>query len=128
MSVGVVPRAISFLRRPWAYFGLILFLTCAWQVHGQADQGSITGIITDSQHAVVQGATVTITNLDTQFQLKTTTDASGVYVFSPIKVGQYAVSAMAPGFATTKRDSVRVDVDQRVGVNLALQVGQVTKS
>jgi hypothetical protein len=99
-----------------------------WGAQGQTDQGAITGTVTDTQGAVIQNATVTITNLDTQLQLTTKTNASGIYVFAPIKVGQYRVKASMPQFETTVRESVQVHVEERVAVNLTLQVGNISQT
>jgi len=106
---------------------LVFVLSTASLAFGQQDQGTITGVVQDSSGGVVQDATVTVTNLDTQFQLQRKTDVSGVYVFSPIKIGRYRVAASAPGFETTVRESVQVDVDARVGVNLTLKAGAVSE-
>ena len=43
---------------------------------------TIVGTVTDPQGAVVPGAKVTLTNVDTGVQWKATTDASGDYQFA----------------------------------------------
>lgn len=106
---------------------VLLSLLAAQNVRAQVDQATITGTVTDIKGGVIQKATVTITNLDTQFQLTRTTDANGVYVFSPIKIGRYSVSASAEGFATEVRDSVQVNVGDRVGVNFSLKPGSISE-
>lgn len=111
----------------WLCVFLCIFLGTGPRALGQADQGTITGTVTDENGGVVQHATVTITNLDTQFQLKRATDASGVYVFTPVKIGRYSVSASADGFATAVRESVQVNVGDRVGVDFSLKPGTVTE-
>jgi hypothetical protein len=90
---------------------------------GQVDQGAITGLIQDSTGAVIPNAQVTLIDTDTGLQLSATTDASGNYVFSPIKIGNYKVSAVAPGFETTVQDNVRVSIQSRLEVNLKLSAG-----
>ena len=67
----------------------------------QVDQGAITGVVEDSSGAVVPNAQVTVTNTDIGLVLEGTTNASGVFVFSPLKIGHYTVSATAQGFQTT---------------------------
>src|SRR5579875_491602 len=95
---------------------------------GQADQGSITGQVLDTTGAVVPHAAVTLTSTDTGLVLKSTADNNGIYTFSPIKIGNYTVSAGAPGFETTTQQNVHVDVQQRLSVNLTLQPGSVTQT
>jgi Carboxypeptidase regulatory-like domain len=128
MLTGVVSSNRFARQLVWICMCFALFVCLPQALYSQADQGAITGTVIDTQGGIVQNATVTITNLDTQFHLMRTTDASGVYVFTPIKIGRYKVSASAPGFATAVRESVQVDVDQRVGVNLTLKAGTVNET
>jgi len=97
------------------------------QLWGQADQGTITGVVQDSSGAVVNGAQVTLTSIDTGLVLETKTDHSGVYTFSPIKIGNYQVSATSPGFQTTSQEHVHLDVQQRLNVPLTLKVGEASQ-
>src|SRR5260370_42374758 len=60
---------------------------------GQVDQGAITGIVQDSSGAIVPNAGVTVTNIDTGLELQGTSDGSGVYVFSAVKLGNDTVRA-----------------------------------
>jgi hypothetical protein len=65
----------------------VLLLICAAKPGiGQVDQGTITGVVTDSTGAVVPNAQVTVTNVDTSLTLQGTTDNAGVYVFTPLKL------------------------------------------
>ena len=88
-----------------ALFGflvLALFFAPARKIFGQQDQGTITGVVQDPSGAVIANAAVTLTNLDQGQVLKAKTDGSGVYVFSPVKIGNYNVTASAPNFQTTR--------------------------
>ena len=89
----------------------------------QADQGAITGLIQDQSGAVIPGADVVLVNTDTGLTLKGTTDGSGNYVFSPIKIGHYKVSGTHAGFATTTQDQITVNIQDRVEANLKLTPG-----
>jgi len=90
---------------------------------GQQDQGAITGVIQDSTGAVVSGAQVTLTNRDTGLELKTQTGKNGVYTFDPLKIGNYIITAIAPGFAKTTHSGLHLDVQQRLAVNFSLKPG-----
>jgi hypothetical protein len=89
----------------------------------QADQGSINGTVTDATGAVVPAAQVTLTNTDTALVLKTQTDSSGVYIFSPIKIGSYRVTIAAAGFSATTQENIQVHVQDRLEVNVVLKTG-----
>jgi len=94
----------------------------------QVDQGAITGIVQDPSGAVVPDAAVTVTNVDIGLSFQTKTNASGTYVVSPLKIGNYTVTLTAPGFQTVVRDNLHVDAQQRLGVNVTLQPGAVSQT
>ena len=114
-------------RRAWWLMCLCLLLI-AGSASAQVDQGAITGTVTDNTGAIVPDAQVTLRATDTGLTLQNKSNGSGSYTFSPIKIGNYTVSAFAPGFQTTTRQNLHVDVQQRLQVNLALSPGQVSQT
>ncbi|MDW5265498.1 MAG: carboxypeptidase-like regulatory domain-containing protein [Edaphobacter sp.] len=95
-------------------------------IHGQMDQGTITGVVQDASSAVISQSNVTLTSIDSGLVLKTTTDANGIYTFSPIKIGNYSVSASSPGFAVTTQEHIHLDVQARLNIVLILKPGAVS--
>jgi hypothetical protein len=89
----------------------------------QLQDGRIVGIVSDPQHAVVPGATVTVTNTGTNISETVTTDTSGNYVVTPLDPGAYTVSAVATGFQTTVRNGIELTVGQSAEVDLGLVIG-----
>jgi outer membrane receptor protein involved in Fe transport len=115
------------------YFLLMFMCTLGMMVTNQAaiaqvDQGAITGTVQDSTGAIVPAAKVTVKNIDTGLILEHTSNGSGVYVFSPLKIGNYTVSATAPGFQTTKQENIHLDAQQRLNVVLSLRTGAVSET
>jgi hypothetical protein len=94
---------------------------------GQVDQGTITGLVQDPSGAVVPNAKVTATNTDTALVLERNANGSGNYTFSPLKIGNYKITATAPGFQTTE-ESVHLDIQQRLNLVLTLKPGAVSES
>jgi hypothetical protein len=94
----------------------------------QVDQGAINGVVKDPSGALIPGAQVTLTNTDTNFVLQSKTDGKGEYSFSPIKIGNYTVSATAPGFETTTQENVRVNIQDRLNIDIALKPGGVKET
>lgn len=94
----------------------------------QVDEGTITGMVADASNALIPGAEVTLTNTDTGFVLKTKSNALGVYIFTPIKIGNYRISASAAGFKTMTRENLHLDLQQRLNVVLTLSPGIVTET
>jgi hypothetical protein len=104
------------------------FLLVAGVAPAQVDQGTITGTVTDNTGAVVPNAHVTITNIDTGLALEVKSNGSGNYVFTPLKIGNYVVSASAAGFQTTTQENLHLDAQQRLQANLSLKPGQISQT
>jgi len=105
-----------------------LFLFSAGNLLAQVDQGAVTGIVADSSHSVIPNATVTLTSVDTGLALTQTTNSDGIYTFQPVKIGNYTLSAVANGFATTTQQNVKVSIQSRVAVNMELKPGGASES
>ncbi len=107
---------------------VILVLTTPRLLMAQADQGSISGIVQDESGALIAKADVTLTNVDTGLILKTTTSGSGVFTFSPIKIGNYSVKAVAPGFSAAIQQGVHLYAQARLDIPLTLHLSNVSES
>jgi hypothetical protein len=119
-------RCISHeIRSLWVILATIFLLGCATQASAQVDQGSITGVITDSSGSAINGASVTLVNQETGLSFSRTTGASGYYTFSPIKIGTYTLTVSASSFETLKQENIHLNVSQTVGLNLSLKPGVV---
>jgi Carboxypeptidase regulatory-like domain/TonB-dependent Receptor Plug Domain len=94
----------------------------------QVDQGTITGVVQDASNAVIPGVQVKLTGTDTGLVLQNQTNGSGIYVFTPVKIGNYKISATSPGFETTTRENLHLDLEQRLNVVLVLKPGAVTET
>lgn len=118
-------RFVTSYIRP---FALSLFMILmSLPLLAQVDQGAVTGVIKDSTGATIPGATVTLTDTDNGLVLTGKSDASGIYTFSPVKIGNYKITATHPGFATVTQENVTVDVQQRRAVDITLSTGAVTE-
>ena len=116
-------------RHRWLLSLLIcLLLIPAHRMFGQLDEGTITGIVQDQSGAVISNAAVTLTNVDEGQVYKTKTDGAGVYVFSPMKIGNYTVSASAQNFETTTQNNLKLNIQQRLNVVITLKPGAATET
>jgi hypothetical protein len=58
----------------------------------------------------------------------TTTNDAGEYVAGPLRVGRYTVTVEHPGFKKAGSEPLHLDVQQRIALNITLQVGQITEA
>ena len=110
------------------FLALLATFFLSHPLHAQVDQGTITGTVEDPTGAVVPGASVTITSVETGLVLNGRTDASGIYTFSPIKIGHYTVAVTAPNFQKATLANLMVNVSQRLEANVKLQTGDVSQT
>jgi hypothetical protein len=95
---------------------------------GQQETASITGQITDPSGAVIPGARVTIKNQASGASFVSVSDSDGFYRAPQLRPAVYTISATASGFSTIVREGVEARVNDRLRVDLALQVGSVSES
>ena len=74
----------------------------------QTYRGGINGTVTDNAGAVVPGATVTITEVDTGAVKTAPSSSGGEFLFQDLPLGTYTVTVSASGFSTVKTDKVNV--------------------
>src|SRR6266566_8527814 len=106
----------------------LVVCTCILGAAAMAQTAAVNGVVTDSSQAVVAGAAVTITNLETGLRRDTRTNDSGAYSLTLLPVGRYKVEASLAGFSSQTRPELNLDVDQSVRLDFALKPGAVTET
>src|SRR4051812_881366 len=94
----------------------------------QFDTASVLGTVRDPTGSVIANAKITLRNVNTGVAASTATNSAGEYEFLTVKIGNYKVTAEAPGFSSTATDTFNVAVSARQRVDLTLQVGATTES
>jgi hypothetical protein len=115
-------------RVTYTLLAIAAFLLSDSVVQAQTTAGSIVGQVTDATGAIVPNAAITITNVETGITNKTTSDASGNYAVTPLPVGEYTVTVEVAGFKKSVNSGIRLNVQDRIGVNIVLEVGQITET
>jgi len=116
-------------KSQWAcLISLLILFAVMPRAKAQVDQGTVTGIVQDASSRLLVNAQVILKNVDTNLTLTTKTNERGFYVFPPVKVGNYSVTANAPGFEKSVQDNVRVDVQSRLEIDLTLRIGSVSQT
>ena len=106
-------------------FGAFLFAPTGL-VHAQ--QANIAGRVVDATEAIVPGATITATNIDTGIRNAATTNAEGLYEIPLLPPGRYTVTAELSGFRTETRTGLVLAVQQAVQLDFRLDVGGVSQT
>jgi hypothetical protein len=114
-----------FARLTAAVLGALLITTAAF---AQTPTGTILGSIKDSQGAVVPGATVTATNLGTQFSRSAVTDGAGEYALRLLPVGNYQVVVNLPGFKNYSQSGIVLEVGRNARVDATIELGAVSET
>jgi len=104
------------------------FLLLTGTLWGQANRASITGTISDSSGAVVPGANVTATNVETGVATKTVSNGDGIYLVPNLPPGKYSVEFERDGFESLKRTGVVLLSTETARLDTTLKVGAVTSS
>ena len=102
-----------------AFFVVMAGVSAMAQTSGA---GAIAGTVTDVNQAVIPGASVTVTNIDTGIVHAYTTNSDGIYVAPFLQPGRYKVSASASNFGTVEARNLNLLVGQTITIDLTLSV------
>ncbi len=113
-------------RRLWCVPLVVAAVLAASAAHpaiAQESRGSISGTVKDNSGGALPGVTVTATKKDTNQATTTVTNESGSFNLLYLQPGLYAVTAELTGFKKTVRDNVEVRVNDRLGIDLTMEIG-----
>jgi Carboxypeptidase regulatory-like domain/TonB dependent receptor len=105
-----------------------VFLLAISNLMAQSTDATITGRITDLSKAVIVGAKVVVTNVDTGMQQSTYTARDGLYDIVSVTPGTYKVEVEKTGFKTIVRPNLVLHVQDVVSVNFDMAIGAVSES
>jgi Carboxypeptidase regulatory-like domain/TonB dependent receptor len=111
----------------WGIVLLAFLAVCCRPAWGQIDRGAIVGKISDASGAIVQKATVVITNKATGVSQIASVNDAGEYQVLTLLPGVYTVKVSADGFQTAVEDDIEIHVQDRLSVNFVMKVGSVSQ-
>jgi len=106
--------------------GLVV-MAIAPAAHAQF-KASVEGTVRDASGDAVKGASITVTNTETNQSETVTSSDSGAYRVPNLPPGIYTVSAEASGFKKSVAESIQVEAETPQRVDLTLEVGAVSES
>ncbi len=108
--------------------GFLLAPMCVQRLNAQVLYGSVVGTVTDQTGAVVPGATVVITNVQTGQTREGVSDATGNYLIPNVLDGTYDLSVKMTGFRNYLEKGIVVSINTVRRADINLQVGQVNET
>jgi len=90
--------------------------------------GAISGVVRDRSQAVVTGAKVQITNVQTNVSQETNTGADGSYHFLALSPGNYKITATASGFRSYHTTDITLQVNDELRLDITLQLGSIVET
>ena len=109
-------------------FAACLGLSLTPALYGQAESGTIVGVVRDQGGAVVPEAVVTLVNEGTRFTRPVVTNQVGEYTAYSFPTGAITISVSRPGFEKLVRTGIVLTAADTLTVDLVLTVGNVEQT
>src|SRR5437867_5489600 len=103
---------------------LIGYLSALW---AQTATGRIVGTLTDQTGAIIPGATITATNMDTMVTYTALTNEQGAYQIPLLPIGMYTLTANMAGFQKAVTKPEKLEINQSLRVDIKMTVGGRTE-
>ena len=116
------------MTRRLVCFVVLLSVIGVANAFAQSSMGTVVGTVTDSSGAVIPGASVTLTSLDTAIAATRVSGDRGHFTFINVRPGSYEITVELTGFSTAKVPSFAVGVNETVARNVSLQVGAASET
>ena len=107
----------------------VMLFGMATVANAQTVSGTLRGVVTDSNGAVVPGATVIVRNTETGVERTVISNDEGLYNATFLPIGQYTVEATRTDFNKVTQQNVVINLNETTVVNVRLDpavTGEVT--
>jgi Carboxypeptidase regulatory-like domain len=107
----------------------LLALVCSAPfASAQSTGGRIRGTVTDTSGAAITGANLALIDEATNVTRNTVSGSNGEYIFLEVPVGKYDLEVAQQGFKKYSRKGLSVDLNEVVGLDIAMQIGGATET
>ncbi|HEY3743576.1 MAG TPA: carboxypeptidase regulatory-like domain-containing protein, partial [Bryobacteraceae bacterium] len=89
----------------------------------QSATGTVTGVITDEQGAVIPGADVRLVDATTGSARTAQTNEEGRFTIVNVPPGTYNATVTKGGFQISKASNQKVDIGETLTLSMALKIG-----
>ncbi|MCI0627602.1 MAG: carboxypeptidase-like regulatory domain-containing protein, partial [Acidobacteria bacterium] len=107
---------------------IALCFSVSMPVFSQGGFGVIAGKVTDPTGASVPNAKIRAINIETNAKNEVTSSANGDYQILQLLPGRYRLQVEAAGFKLLERPDIQVQVSDRVTLDVALEIGEITET
>src|SRR5688572_15246870 len=115
------------LRRYLGPFTTAVLLLAGSDGAAQEFRATVRGQIVDASQAALPGATVNVTNQQTNEVATATTNSGGIYTIPFLRPGVYTLTVEMAGFQKHTRTEIRLQVGQISDINVTLSVAGVAE-
>src|SRR5512136_2437363 len=106
-----------------AFVGIVILVSVLMATPAFSQSNAIiSGLVTDASQAVLPGATITATNVETGIAKTAVTNAAGIYNIPGVQVGLYKITAELSGFQTQAFSDVKIVPAAQLRLNFTLQI------
>ncbi|MBZ5579934.1 MAG: TonB-dependent receptor [Acidobacteriia bacterium] len=116
------------MRIGWSLRVIGFLAIAAPLAFGQGSTATVTGAITDPSGLAIAGATVQVKSVDTGALYQGASTSTGNYAVPNLPVGNYTLTATAPGFKTYTHTNFALVATQVLREDIPLQVGTATET
>ena len=99
----------------------VLLSVCA---SAQYERAALTGVVQDPHGRAVPGARVQASQTETGTVRTVLASSSGVFFIGALPLGDWELTAEAPGFRKVRESNIRLSVGETLTVNLSLLLGE----
>ena len=113
------------------YLATSVLFACALFLPGLAKAqatGSITGTVADPAGSLIPGATLTITNVNTNEARIVTTNSDGRFTANLLPIGNYKIQVAATSFQNVVKNGILLENQATPEINFILQPGSVNST
>jgi hypothetical protein len=111
------------MSRSIGRLAIVLLVVLAASSALAQNAGSLRGVVTDQQSAVLPGATVVLTSEATKATRQAVTDAKGGYYFAALLPGTYAITVELSGFKSHTTKGIRISPNDTRGYDVTMEIG-----
>ncbi len=112
----------------YAWFMVLVASGAASAQTTSATTAAIIGTVADDSAGILPGVTVNMSGPAMMGVQSTVTNETGGYRFVAVPPGEYSLSFELPGFATVKREGIRLTANFTATINIAMGVAAMTEN